>query len=109
MTGDLRGAAEDYRASLAHAASGSSKDNGHESALANNWGLALLQTGDRRGAREAFGLALRLNARQVQTMNNLGMMALERLDRATAKFWFTRAVSIAPGFLPAVENLKKVR
>ena len=54
-------------------------------------------------------LAFVFDARQVQAMNNLGMMAWERHDPVSARFWFKRALKISPGFIPVLENLKKVR
>jgi Flp pilus assembly protein TadD len=103
IMGDLQGAVLDYRASLKMAF------DGKDSLSANNLGLALLQLGDRTGAREAFMLSLRLDDKQLQAMNNLGMMALERRDHRIAKFWFCHVIKISPGYIPALENLKKVR
>ncbi|MFH0753625.1 MAG: hypothetical protein V2A70_03565 [Candidatus Omnitrophota bacterium] len=109
--GDLGGAREDYEVvlSMTHAGIRSAVFGGNDSAAANNLGVLRLQTGDKAGAAEAFWQALQWDSRAVSAMNNLGLLALDRQDRVLARFWFGRAVKIAPGFKQAADNYMKVK
>ena len=47
--------------------------------------------------------------RDAAAANNLGLCRLQQGDAEAAHRWFSRALEIEPGFLPAEQNLRKMR
>ncbi|MCC7126583.1 MAG: fused MFS/spermidine synthase [Acidobacteria bacterium] len=67
-----------------------------EARAANLLGAALAGLGQRDRAREAFALALRIDARDPATYANLGTLELESGNRSGAERYFTEALTLDP-------------
>jgi glycosyltransferase involved in cell wall biosynthesis len=70
----------------------------------NHIGEELFQTGDYRGAEDAFSKILRLDPHNAEAYNNLGVIAFLRRDTAKAIDYFTRSLSIDPFYQDALLN-----
>ena len=109
IQGDLAASSADFRKSLAVRLDGVtlSESGVDDSQTANNLALNLLRMGRRNDARRWWQIALKLDARNADVINNLGMMALERGDKHAAIFYFSRLLKIVPGNMLAARNLAK--
>ncbi|MEI6437481.1 MAG: tetratricopeptide repeat protein [Candidatus Omnitrophota bacterium] len=67
-----------------------------------------VRAGDMTVAARYFKLALAANAADVEALNNMGMVYLQRKNDDMARFFFERALKVHPGFGPAWENLKRL-
>jgi Flp pilus assembly protein TadD len=71
--------------------------NPYYAEIRNDLGVALLRSGDRAGAEEAFRLATEGRSDFVDPLLNLAVMSMDSGDSASARSWVRRALERAPG------------
>ena len=71
--------------------------NPYYAEIQNDLGVALLRTGRREEARQAFGLAAQGRREFVEPLLNLAALAIESGDSVEARSWLTRVLERDPG------------
>lgn len=108
--GDSGASTRDYLNSLSVALERGSvfHDRARDSRILNQLGLNMVRSGEMLRAERYIKAAVMTDANDVEALNNLGMVFLQKNNTSMARFWFERALKVRPGFGLAWENLKKL-
>ncbi|MBF0595149.1 MAG: tetratricopeptide repeat protein [Candidatus Omnitrophica bacterium] len=105
--GDIHRAQSDYKMSLAARSSGADT-RWRNSFSANNLALLAMQLGNLTEAEHYFKLAVAIDDRNVDALNNLAMFYSGKKEIGLARYFLERALTVRPGFGAAWDNLKKL-